>query len=90
MDWLDLQCTADTKRHGSGDSTPFLNQEHEAVCTQRGAELDHEAFEAKADLFRRFTTKQVTHDKQRECKNISHLISSLSYDTCVETYCEFA
>ena len=38
------------------DSTPFLNQEHEVVCTQRGAELDHEAFEAKADLFPAITT----------------------------------
>ena len=37
------------------DPTPLLNQLH-LGCTQREAEVDHHAVQAKAHLFRRFTT----------------------------------
>ena len=44
------------------DLNPSLNQFY-LGCTQRGAEVAHEAVKCEMDLFRRITTTEVTNKK---------------------------
>ena len=74
------------------DPTPLLNEIFFG-CTQREAEVDHHAVQAKADLFRRITSTEVTDEKK---ETTSRPITAWSYDTerhaekCVEKHCELA
>ena len=47
------------------DPTPMLHQAN-VGCTQGEAEVDHHAAQAKADLFRRTTTTEVTSEEQNQ------------------------
>ena len=51
------------KGMGLGDPVPLLNQVY-LDCTQREAEVEHEAVQAEADLFRRITSAEVANKKQ--------------------------
>ena len=69
--------------------TSFLNQVY-LFGTQRGAEVCHEAVQAKADLLHLLTTTEGVNGKQRKNTNSSHSITAWSYDVgghaekCVE------
>ena len=54
------------------------------ICTQREAEVDHEAVQAEADIRRRITTTEVTNEKQSKSKNSSQMMTAWSYDVVVE------
>ena len=47
---------------------PFMNQVY-WCCTQREAEVDHEAVQTESDLFPRITTVEVMNEKQHKGKH---------------------
>ena len=57
---------------------PLLNQVHQG-CTQREAEVDHEAVHAKADLCPPTTTTEVMNEKQHKIVNSSQSITAWSH-----------
>ena len=65
-------------------------------CTQRETEVHQHAVQAKADLFGRITTTQVTSEEQNRSNNFSQSITAWSHDMqghtekCVDKYCELA
>ena len=57
---------------------PLLNQVHQG-CTQREAEVDHEAVHAKADLCPLITTTEVMNEQQHTIVNSSQSNTAWSY-----------
>ena len=53
-----------------------LSTKRDWVALKREAKVDHEAIQSKADLFRRFTTSEVTNANQIQNTNFSQLVTA--------------